>query len=162
MTQLVSMRPGAFAAFAEEAIVDYARDNAQAGRWSEQEAPARARAEFQRLLPLGLDTPNHFFYEILGAAGGEPVGSLWFALDTTDQGKAGYLYSIRVAPAFRGRGHAKEALDLMEGLALDMGLTGMSLHVFGHNTNAQALYRASGYWTTGVVMRKPLRRPTRD
>ena len=162
MTELIPMRPSTFPAFAEEAIADYARDSAQAGRWSEQEAPARARAEFQRLLPLGLDTPNHFFYEILGGAEREPVGSLWFALDTTDQAKAGYLYSIRVAPAFRGRGHAKEALDLLEGVALDMGLAAMSLHVFSHNTNAQALYRASGYWTTGVVMRKPLRRPTQE
>lgn len=158
-TALVPMSEAAYAAFAEHTIADYAQDNAESGRWSAHEAQARARAEFQRLLPQGRDTSNHFLYEIHDGADGQIVGSLWFAIDTHQGATSGYLYSIRVEPAFRGRGHAKAALDLLDAIALGMGLQSMALHVFGHNTNAQALYRASGYWITGLNMRKPLRRP---
>jgi ribosomal protein S18 acetylase RimI-like enzyme len=156
------MSESAFTAFAERAIADYAQDNAQSGRWPETDAPARARAEFLRLLPQGAATPNHFLYEIQDAASGQPVGALWFAVDAHHGAGTGYLYNIRVEPAFRGRGHAKDALDRLDEIALDMGLTSMGLHVFGHNTNAQALYRASGYWITGLLMRKPLQRPQDD
>jgi ribosomal protein S18 acetylase RimI-like enzyme len=113
-------------------------------------------------LPQGRETPNHFLHEIHDSADGQVVGSLWFAIDTQHGAASGYLYSIRVEPAFRGRGHAKAALDLLDQIALGMGLQSMALHVFGHNTNAQALYRASGYWITGLLMRKPLRRPHDD
>lgn len=156
-TRLVPLPEAAFAAFAERSIADYAQDNAQSGRWPEGDAPARARAEFARLLPQGAATPNHFLYEIQDAASDQPVGVLWFAVDTHHGATAGYLYNIRVEPAFRGRGHAKAALDELDKIALGMGLTSMGLHVFGHNTSAQALYRASGYWITGLLMRKPLR-----
>lgn len=155
---LAPMSETAFAAFAERAIADYAQDNTQSGRWPEADAPTRARAEFQRLLPQGAATPNHFLYEIQDTANGQTVGALWFAVDSNQGTGAGYLYNIRVEPAFRGRGHAKAALDRLDEIALGMGLTSMGLHVFGHNTNAQALYRASGYWITGLLMSKPLRR----
>jgi ribosomal protein S18 acetylase RimI-like enzyme len=159
-TTLVPMGQDALAAFAEHAIADYARDAVQAGRWVADSALERARAEFDRLLPQGVETPNHFLYEIRDEAAGVAVGALWFAIDVKNDPSAGYLYSIRVEPAFRGRGHAKAALDRLEAVALDKGLTSMGLHVFGHNTTAQALYRSQGYWITGLVMRKPLlRRP---
>jgi ribosomal protein S18 acetylase RimI-like enzyme len=161
-TSLVPMSDATFAAFCERAIVDYARDNAQTGRWPEQEAADRSRAEFRRLLPQGLATPGHFLYEIRSEPEGQAVGALWFAVDTNNGSGAGYLFNIQVDPAFRGRGHAKAALDLVEDIALGMGLHSMALHVFGHNPGAQALYRASGYWTTGLNMRKPLRRPAGD
>ncbi len=159
---LLPMSELAFAAFAECAIADYAQDSTQSGRWGAHEALDRARAEFERLLPQGRDTPNHFLYEIRDSADGKNVGALWFAIDTDNGAGAGYLYNIRVEPAFRGRGHAKAALDRLDEVALGMGLHSMALHVFGHNTNAQALYRASGYWITGMNMRKPLRRPPED
>lgn len=162
MTTLMPMSEAAYAAFVEEAIAEYALDNAQAGRWPGQDVLARARAEFERLLPQGLRTPDHFLYEIREALDGPVVGGLWFARDLRDGSGAGYLYNVRIAPAYRGRGHAKAALDRLEALALDMGITTMALHVFGHNTSAQALYRASGYWITGWLMRKPLRRPSAD
>jgi ribosomal protein S18 acetylase RimI-like enzyme len=161
-TSLVPMAEAAFAAFAERAIADYAQDNTQSGRWRAHEAFDRARVEFERLLPQGRDTPNHFLYEIHDSADGQAVGALWFSIDSDPGGGAGYLYNIRVEPAFRGRGHAKAALDRLDEVAVGMGLHSMALHVFGHNTTAQALYRASGYWITGMNMRKPLRRPVED
>ncbi|MGY4827134.1 GNAT family N-acetyltransferase [Sphaerotilaceae bacterium SBD11-9] len=157
MTLLVPMHPQAFEAFAEEAIATHADHNAQVGRWPRETALERARAEFARLLPQGQQTPDHFFYEIEDQVVGEKVGYLWSAVVGPDDARGGYVYNIRVRPAFRGRGHAKAALDLIEAVALGMGLHTIGLHVFSFNTSAQALYRSSGYGITGMNMLKPLR-----
>ena len=60
-------------------------------------------------------------------------------------------------PDFRGRGHASAALALLESVAIELGATAVGLHVFGFNTNAQALYRSLGYGITGFNMIKRLR-----
>jgi ribosomal protein S18 acetylase RimI-like enzyme len=151
------MRPQAFESFAEEATASYANDNAQAGRWPSTTARARARAEFDRLLPQGLQTPNHFIYEIEDEATRQSVGFLWFAIIEASDTRYGYVYNIRVKPEFRGRGHARAALDLIEAVAADKGLSSIALHVFSFNTGAQALYRSIGYGITGMNMFKPLR-----
>ena len=72
--------------------------------------------------------------------------------------RSAFVYNIRIEPAFRGRGHAKAALEQVEQLAVAEGMTSIGLHVFGFNTGAQALYRSLGYGLTGFNMRKPLRR----
>lgn len=157
MTALAPMRPELFERFAEESIADYADDNTQSLRWLPSEAEARARREFAALLPQGLQTPNHRFYEILDAPQGTTVGWLWFATAEVDGVRSGYIYSIKLEPAFRGRGHAKEAIDLIEQQAREEGLVSVALHVFSFNSSALALYRSIGYGITGHNMIKPLR-----
>lgn len=154
MTILIPMRAQAFVAFAEASIADFAHDNVQAGRWLASDALQRARAEFDRLLPQGLHTSGHHFHEIQDAADTETVGYLWFALQETDGVRSGYVYNIRIKPEFRGRGHAKAALELGERLAVAEGASGIGLHVFAFNTSAQALYRSLGYGITGLNMFK--------
>jgi ribosomal protein S18 acetylase RimI-like enzyme len=157
MTALVPMRPEQFAPFVEEAIAAYARDNAAAGRWPSDEALARSRAEFDRLLPQGFATPNHFIYEIQDDAGGTTVGFLWFAVVGETGTRSGYVYNVQVKPEFRRRGHARAAFAALERIAAEAGLANIGLHVFGHNPGAQALYASLGYRVTGINMLKPLR-----
>ena len=152
------MRAQEFESFADEAISNYANDNIQAGRWPISTALARSRNEFNRLLPQGLETPNHFVYEIEDETAGQAVGFLWFAIVETSDTRYGYVYNIRVKPEFRGRGYARAALDLIEAVAAAQGLSSIALHVFSFNTGAQALYRSTGYGITGMNMLKPLRR----
>lgn len=158
VTSLVPMQEQAFGAFAEACIADYARDNVQAGRWPADGAEARARSAFAQLLPQGLQTPSHFVQEIRDAALPDPVGFVWFALLDDGAERTGYVYNIRVEPAFRGRGHAKEALDRVAALVAEQGAHALALHVFSFNTSALALYRSLGYGITGMNMLKPLRR----
>jgi ribosomal protein S18 acetylase RimI-like enzyme len=156
MTILVSMREQAFARFCEEAVRSYADDNVKATRWPEDTALDQARASFAHLLPDGLATPNHFFYQILETSDGPSIGALWFAVINSEGKRSGYVYNIRVNPAHRGRGHARAALLLMEEVARGLGISSIGLHVFGFNTGAQALYRSLGYGVTGFHMLKPL------
>ena len=156
MTTLAPMQAGGFASFSEESIAAYAQDNTRACRWSPSDALERGRNEFQRLLPQGLQTPDNFIYDICDEAAHETVGFVWFAIIETVAIRSAYVYSIRIKPEFRGRGHAKAALELVEGIAAAKGLSTIALHVFSFNTSAQALYRSLGYGITGFNMLKPL------
>jgi ribosomal protein S18 acetylase RimI-like enzyme len=156
MTALVPMQADGFDAFAEESIASYAQDNTRACRWSPADALDRARKEFQHLLPQGLQTPENFIYDIRDEVTHETVGFVWFAIVQRAAIRSAYVYSIRIKPEFRGRGHAKAALDLVEGIATAAGLSTIALHVFSFNTGAQALYRSLGYGITGFNMLKPL------
>ena len=158
MIILTPMRAQAFEPFAEDAIAAYAADNAQSGRWPRSSVLARSRAEFHRLLHQGLQTPDHFVYEIQHHPTGEPIGVLWFAIVESGDLRSGYVYSIRIKPEYRGRGYAKAALDLIEKFAVSQGLASLALHVFSFNTGAQALYRSIGFGISGMNMFKPLRR----
>jgi len=155
---LTPMRTEAFESFAEEAIAGYATDNVQSGRWPSELALERARSEFRGLLHQGLQTPDHFVFEIQHHPTGEPLGVLWFAIVESGGVRSGYVYNIRIQPEYRGRGYAKAALDLIEKFAVSHGLFSLALHVFSFNTGAQALYRSIGYGISGMNMFKPLRR----
>ena len=158
MTVLVQMNPSAFKAFATEAIASYADDNVLSGRWLDDGALARARSEFDRLLPQGMSTPGHEFFSIQESAGGNVVGSLWFAVSESNGERSGFLYNIKLSPEYRGRGYAAEALQLLDRHARDSNLASVGLHVFALNTRAIALYRAAGYGVTGYNMLKRLPR----
>ena len=157
MTVLAPMTQAEFDAFAEESIAAYAHDNVISGRVSQADGSRVARQSFSQLLPRGLATPKHQFFTIRESAAGAAVGALWFADVDTPEGRTGFIYNIRIQPAYRGRGHAKQALDLIEPVARQLGLDAIALHVFGFNTTAQALYRSLAYGITGMNMRKVLR-----
>jgi len=157
MTILVPMDEEQYQRFVRTAIDGYAEDNVAAGRWPADSALSRSRDEFERLLPQGLQTPDNKLYQIVAGPNGTVVGALWFGILGADPNRSGFVYNIRIEPAFRGRGHAKAALELLEQIAMQDGLTSIGLHVFGFNTGAQALYRSLGYGITGFNMRKPLR-----
>ena len=156
MTVLVPMGKEGFVSFTENSVTGYADDNVAAGRWNADEAPGLSRAEFARLLPQGLATPNNHLYEIRDETGDMTVGFLWFATVARGNAKTGYVYQLEVHPEFRRRGHARAAFQAMESIAVAMGLSSIGLHVFRHAPGAQALYVSLGYSVTGVNMQKRL------
>ncbi len=158
MITLVRMSEEDFPSFETECTTAYARDNLRAGRWPASTALQRAQQEFRRLLPDGLDSPNHHVYSIRETERDQTVGFVWLAESDADGVRTGYIYSIHINPAQRGLGYAKRALDLVEEQGRARGLASVSLHVFSHNAAAQALYRSLGYGITGFNMLKPLRR----
>lgn len=156
MTILVPMPPGCFEAFAGECIADYAADNRLSGRWGGADPLELARAEFRQLLPLGHATPDHHFFQVHDERQEVDVGFLWLAVRHRAGEGIGYVYSIKIQPEFRGRGHARAALDRVAEFARGRGLAVIALHVFAFNTGAQALYRSAGYGVTGLNMQKRL------
>lgn len=156
MTVLAPMRPEQFERFRAEAVAAFADDNVDALRWRPAGAVERATREFDQLLPQGPATTGHHLYEILDGPAGQTVGFIWFAVVDSPTARTGYLYNIRVASPFRGRGHAKAAMDQVEARARELGADAVALHVFALNSTAQALYRSVGYGITGFNMIKRL------
>ena len=154
-TPLRPMTHERFASYTEQSIAEYARENVEAGRWIEAGALERARRDYLALLPQGLDTPDHFVFDIVDDDGAV-VGMLWFALLRQHGQRTAYVYDIKVDAARRRRGHARRALQVFESLARAMGAHAVGLNVFAHNAGAQALYEQLGYRVTNSNMRKAL------
>lgn len=157
VTALRPMRPETYPAYLEAAIAGYARDNVAAGRWPEVGALERSREDFESLLPAGLDTPDHFLFEILEADAGPLVGFVWYAIERKHGSCGAYVYDLEVKAEHRRQGHALRALRALESLAAASGADALGLNVFADNLGAQELYRRLGYVTTNFNMRKSLR-----
>jgi len=56
-----------------------------------------------------------------------------------------HLEAIVVAPSARGTGLGRALLDNAETIAKGQGALSITLHVFGNNTTARAVYRNQGY-----------------
>jgi ribosomal protein S18 acetylase RimI-like enzyme len=156
VVDLVPMSATAFSDYVEVAVSGYAEENVAAGRWPQDGALARSRADLEESLPQGLGTPDPHLLEIRDADTGVTVGFLCFAVREKHGLRTAFVFDIEVKQEFRRRGYASAALTRLEPIARDLGLSGIGLHVFAQNAAARALYGKLGYAVTGVNMLKPL------
>src|SRR4029077_6024455 len=94
-------------------IAEYAQEHVATGRWSEEEALERSRAEHKKLLPDGLATPDQRLWSIVRLDDREPVGMLWVHFMQKPTPHA-FIYNIEVYPRFRRRGYAEQAMKRLE------------------------------------------------
>lgn len=153
---LAPMSAESYARFLETSVSGYASQNVASGRWPAHDALARSQAEYDKLLPQGMATPDNHLFDIRDPRTDETVGSLWVA--ATDRGGAriAFVYDIRIHPGHRRQGHAKRAFAALEPFVKSLGLSTIGLHVFAFNTEARALYESLGYGVTSVNMHKYL------
>jgi ribosomal protein S18 acetylase RimI-like enzyme len=154
MVSLRRMTEGEFQDFLDRNIPDYAADKVRAGNWTPEEAEQKSREEHARLLPDGLASPHQHLYTI--ELDGNAAGDLWLSSDPRLAGGAGFIFDLFVVEEFRRRGIATEAMRLLEGEASRLELSGLSLHVFGDNLGARALYEKLGYEIRNIAMAKSL------
>lgn len=154
MTQLTPMTQSEYDVFLEQAVVEYAEDNIRAGYWDESEAIGKSRKEFERLLPKGLESENHFLYTVYD--GETMVGLIWLRANKDRPVPSGFIFGLRIEEEFRGRGYGKQTMLLIEEKARELGLKSMGLHVFGVNTVARNLYESIGYEISSLNMQKQL------
>jgi ribosomal protein S18 acetylase RimI-like enzyme len=152
MVRLAPMSAAESELYLETVVRSFAEQNIQAGRWTSQDGLAEARKEFQRILPAGRETPNHFLFHIVPDGGGARVGWLWLAIEP----RGGFVYDLEIEEAFRRRGYAEEAMRLAETVAREHGADKISLHVFATNSGARRLYVKLGYVETNLMMSKGL------
>jgi ribosomal protein S18 acetylase RimI-like enzyme len=153
------MTDGEFVAFATEAIPAYAVDKVTSGQWTKDEALRLSRKSFDELLPLGLATANNYLFTIRDSAEQVTVGMLWIAVQDRGGKRIAYVYDVSVKPEHQREGYATRALLALEDKVRSLGLSGIALHVFGHNTGAHALYVKLGYQTTNMSMFKAIEKP---
>ena len=140
------------------AISAYAKDKVASGQWPAEKALALSAREHAELLPQGLKTPDHYHFAIVGD-NAFPVGMLWFAVKTRFSAPVAYVFNIEVLPEHRLKGHARRALLALEEEIRKLGLSGIALHVFGHNLAARELYARLGYEPTNINLFKAVTHP---
>lgn len=159
MTVLVPMSPGEYEQFIAESVPAYAADKVDSGQWSPAESLALARKDFEELLPEGLATPGNHLFSIRPGPESSPVGWLWYAERERGGLRIAYVYDVSIRPEYQRQGHAARAFRALEEMAARQGLSGIALHVFGHNLAARALYAKLGFEPTNLTLYKPVGTP---
>jgi ribosomal protein S18 acetylase RimI-like enzyme len=150
------MTQSEYAAWLKATIPEHAADKVASGQWSEAASLELSKKEYQDLLPQGLETPDNYFFTIADPQAAA-VGALWFAVKTKFNAPVAYVFDVRVWPERQREGHAFRALLALEDEVRKLGLSGIALHVFGHNKGAQALYAKLGFQPTNISLFKPVR-----
>ncbi|MBJ7555483.1 GNAT family N-acetyltransferase [Marinomonas spartinae] len=156
MSFLVPMSKPFFAPYIEELIVQYAKENVEAGRWQRSGSLSRARRDIERLLPCGIDTENHHFFEMKVPEVNETVGMVWLSLENSATTSTVFIYDLEVKAEHRRKGYAKLALREIEDFAATHNIVNIGLHVFSNNAAAQKLYNEMGYETVSINMVKKI------
>lgn len=157
MTKLRLMTEPEFAGFLERSIPEYATEKVKAGTWSVEDSLRLSKESHEKLLPQGLSTPDNYLFTI--EHDGDVAGNLWMAVQHPAGRPIGFIFDLFVAASFRRQGIATDAMRLLEDEASRLGLHTLSLHVFGFNAAARALYEQAGYVITDIDMSKSLSAP---
>ena len=156
MTTLVPMTDAQFQRYLQAMIPEYAQDKVLSGQWAQAEALELARKSLLDSLPQGLATPDHYLYAMESGAHRDVVGMIWIAALQRGDRRVAFVFDVTVEEPYRRQGHASRAFAAIERKALELGVSGVALHVFGHNPQAHALYVKLGYITTNTNMFKAL------
>lgn len=150
-----------YAAWLEESIPAYAADKVASGQWAQEAALGLSQKENAELLPQGLQTPDNYFFTIVDAQS-TAVGMIWFAVKSKFNARIAYVFDVSVLPQRQREGHAHAAFLALDDEVRKLGLSGIALHVFGHNTGAQALYAKLGFAPTNISLFKSVGAATRN
>lgn len=151
--KLIPMTESEYDSWSVKSRENYCKENIVSGM-SKEEAQKKTDEDFNRLLPLGLKTPEHYIYAINNKK--EWIGILWFGIKGPADNRKAYIYDIVIEDAFKGKGFGKQAMTLLEDKVRELGFKHIGLHVFGHNKVAHNLYVKLGYEATNIVMEKKL------
>jgi len=106
--QLRPMSDDEFAGWLPQMRDGYAQDMVRNGGMSSERAKAKAAEDVERLFPGGCSSAEQFVFMI--EADGEPVGDLWVAERDDAFHRSLFVYDLRVAERYRGRGYGKAAM----------------------------------------------------
>ena len=161
---LVPLSDEEYADFAERQVVEYARQNVNAGEWTPEEALQRAREAEADLLADTIRAQGHELFKAVDEAGAR-AGWLWIAPAPgflgLDPARGRWLSQITVEEALRGRGYGRALLEAMHAYLAAKGVQEVWLRVFNWNEAARRLYAGAGYevvrqFPTDAHMRKRL------
>jgi ribosomal protein S18 acetylase RimI-like enzyme len=145
-----------YAAYFDNSIREYAEDKIKAGNWTSEEALERSRREFESLLPQGIATPDNYLFTVRDTTNDVAVGIIWFGVMKRPTRSNAFIYDVLIYPQYQRRGFGRAAMLAVEDKVRALGLDILSLHVFGYNTGARALYESLGYEITNINMSKKL------
>ncbi len=138
-----------------KALQHLADEMAKARGASSEEMLEPARKSFKTLLPGGnIETPDQYLYNII--AEDEKIGVLWFGIRRNQTASEAFIWDIEIRAESRGKGFGKQTMLALEDEVKKLGISRISLNVFGHNETAKNLYEQLGYGTVSRAMLKLL------
>ena len=156
MVRLVPLSEDEFRSWLAQTVREYADEKVRAGNWPPDDALQRSEQSYRELLPDGLSSKGQHLFSICDESLGANVGVLWFAVSDHGSRPSAFVYDFVIFEPFRRRGYGIQALCALEEKVKELGIDTISLHVFGHNHAARALYEKMGYVVTNVNMSKSL------
>ena len=160
MLRLHPMTQGQFDQYLATAVAGYALAHTKAGDCEPDEAMELAQKDYDQLLPNGLASVNHYLYSAIDDAEDNPVtvGMIWFQVKEGKRRTTAFIYDFNVRDDLQGKGYGTRLMKCFEEAAMGLGVSKVSLNVFGYNHSARALYEKLGYEITGIGMTKVLMR----
>jgi len=120
MSKLIPMTQPEYDIYLTHLIPDYAADNVRAGYWDESEALEKSRKQLESLLPQGLQTKDHYIYNLVD--GDQTVGMIWLRAQLDRAVKSGFIFDVMVDEKFRGKGYGRQLMTLIEEKARELDL----------------------------------------
>ncbi|MGH3416226.1 MAG: GNAT family N-acetyltransferase [Actinocrinis sp.] len=141
-----------YGVYLDHSVRGYAEDKITSGEWAPDEALARSREDFDRLLPDGLKSADQYLFTAHDASSGEQAAILWVALRMKGGRLEAFIYDIEVREEARGKGYGRATMQAAIEKARELHADTLGLHVFGHNTVARSLYESLGFHPTNISM----------
>ncbi|MDG4805506.1 GNAT family N-acetyltransferase [Micromonospora sp. WMMD1120] len=129
----------------------YANDLAVHRGVTLESARQQSADQIRESLPAGVATEGALLR--LARVGDTQVGWIWVAMPKPGESRA-WIYNVEVDPAYRGQGHARRIIQLIEAELAQLGVPELGLNVFGTNTVAIGLYRSLGFEVSAQQMAK--------
>lgn len=158
MISIQSLQKDSFESYINKVAVQFAQDFVISGKWPQEGSYELMQRWLSGMLKNGVDTPNHFLYDIVESSSENVVGNVWYCIREVDGMKTTYIVDIRINEMFRRKYFATQTMDLLEKEFSDKQIHEATtvFTIFAHNEPAYALFTGLNYKTTGYQMLKEL------
>lgn len=123
---------------------------------NDQGADGDIRRTIDDHLPSGIATPDQILLSIVSFEQSS-VGLIWYTLTTRNGQREAFIIDFVVYPEHQRRGYGKAALESLEDLLAQSGVTKVALSVSSENHRAASLYVGSGFTSVYTRMTKPIK-----
>lgn len=154
MIKFSKMTKEEFEIYRAKLIKSYAATLANNMRRSLEAAMVMSEQQIEGLLKDGVDTKDHYVFNVVDNVSSEKVGILWVNIKPEE--KRSFIFDIEIMSQHQGKGYGKATLNELEVFMKEMGIKQIGLNVFADNTIAKALYEKSGYAVTNMNMVKDI------
>lgn len=156
MIELEPMTQDEFQIYLDRAVPEYAQEKVRSGNWDASIAVKKAKEEYEKLLPDGLSSPDHYLFTVQNSETGDRVGMVWFSVMNQRQQPIAFIFDLYIEPAHRRKGYGRQTMLAIEEKVKALHIHQIGLHVFAHNHEARALYQRLGFVETNINMKKEL------
>jgi ribosomal protein S18 acetylase RimI-like enzyme len=155
MLELRPMTQEIFSEYMKKALLHLGEELSRARDISLDAGRALAQISFEDLFPNSrVDDPDQYLFSVRDR--GVNIGVLHFGIRRDASEPYVYVWDIWIEQAKRGMGYGRKVMKALELEVSKLGLSRISLNVFGHNSPAISLYETLGYRATSISMSKEI------